>query len=54
MVMGLIGFSSVLDGEKKIQEPSENSEQSKDSEPPQSESAPANNKSKPLFQSCNK
>nr|XP_013037514.2 uncharacterized protein C7orf57 homolog isoform X2 [Anser cygnoides]XP_013037515.2 uncharacterized protein C7orf57 homolog isoform X2 [Anser cygnoides]XP_013037516.2 uncharacterized protein C7orf57 homolog isoform X2 [Anser cygnoides]XP_013037518.2 uncharacterized protein C7orf57 homolog isoform X2 [Anser cygnoides]XP_013037519.2 uncharacterized protein C7orf57 homolog isoform X2 [Anser cygnoides]XP_013037520.2 uncharacterized protein C7orf57 homolog isoform X2 [Anser cygnoides]XP_01303752 len=39
---------------KKIQETSENSEPSTDSEPSQSESAPASNELKPEVQGCNK
>ncbi|KAM6318931.1 LOW QUALITY PROTEIN: uncharacterized protein C7orf57 homolog [Aegotheles albertisi] len=38
---------------KKIRETSENSEQSKDSEPSLSESAPANKEAKSAFQGCN-
>ncbi|KFR04976.1 Uncharacterized protein C7orf57, partial [Nipponia nippon] len=45
-------FQHCTGREKKIQETSENSEQSK--EPSQSETAPASNESKPPFQGCNK
>ncbi|KFV99190.1 Uncharacterized protein C7orf57, partial [Fulmarus glacialis] len=45
-------FQQCTGWEKKIQETSENSEQSK--EPSQSESALASNESKPPFQGCNK
>ncbi|XP_027499878.1 uncharacterized protein C7orf57 homolog isoform X1 [Corapipo altera] len=52
-------FQQCTGWEKKIQEPSENSEQSKeplppDSEPSQSEPPPASNELKPPFQRCNK
>ncbi|KAM6210912.1 LOW QUALITY PROTEIN: uncharacterized protein C7orf57 homolog [Sarcoramphus papa] len=47
-------FQQCTGWEKKIQETSQNSEQSKDSEPSQSESASASNESKSLFQGCNK
>ncbi|XP_010116096.1 PREDICTED: uncharacterized protein C7orf57 homolog [Chlamydotis macqueenii] len=47
-------FQQCTGGEKKIQETSENSEQYKDSEPSQSESAPARNELEPSFQGYNK